>query len=102
MAPLTGKQKRYLRALGQKLSAVAVIGKAGLNDAAVANLASLLARHELVKVRLGEAGPAERNELVAQLEQAAGAQCAGQVGRTALLYRPNSDLPDKQRIDLKG
>lgn len=98
VSELTGRQKGYLRALGQKLDALAVIGKAGLNDAALANLKALLARHELVKVRLGEGGPADRDGLVRQLEQVTGAQCVGQVGRTALLYRPNPDLPDKQRI----
>jgi RNA-binding protein len=100
MSRLTGKQNRRLRSLGQRLAAAAAIGKAGLTDAVIANLNALLARHELVKVRLGDAGPADRDALVAQLEQATGAQCAGQIGRTALLYRPNPGLTDKRRVDL--
>ena len=102
MGELTGKQKRHLRALGQKLPAAAAVGKAGLTEAVTANLIALLDRHELVKVRLGEGGAADRDALAAQLEQATGAQCVGVVGRTALLYRANEQLPDKHRINLNS
>ena len=100
MGELTGKQKHHLRALGQKLPATAAMGKAGLTEAVLANLNTLLDQHELVKVRLSEGGAADRDALAAQLEQATGALCVGVVGRTALLYRANEQLPDKKRIHI--
>ena len=102
MGELTGKQKRHLRSLGQKLSAIAAVGKAGLTEAVLANLSALLDQHELVKVRLGGLPPADRAALAAQIEQATGAQCVGIVGRTALLYRANPELDAKHRINLNS
>jgi RNA-binding protein len=98
MAELTGKQRRFLRSMGQKLSPTAAVGKAGLTDAAVANVSAMLDRCELIKVRL-PAGP-QRKDAAAALAEATGALCAGVVGRTALLYRPNEQTPLDRRIRL--
>ena len=100
MIELTGKQKRYLRSLGQKLQAVSVIGKAGLTQAVISNLNVLLDRHELVKVRLPVRDNDERDSLAAELAAAAKASLAGAIGHTALLYRPNPNLSDDKRIVL--
>ena len=98
MSKLTGKQKRFLRGLGQRLSPAAVVGKGGLSDRAVGNVAHLLADHELVKVKLPE-GPA-RKAVAAELALAVDAACVGVVGRTALLYRPGEQLAPDRRISL--
>jgi RNA-binding protein len=98
MQELTGKQKRHLRGIGQGLDVRASVGKAGVSEAFVATVRELLDRHELVKVRL-LAGPGKwRDALAGQIAEAAGALCAGVVGRTALLYRPNETLEHKDRI----
>ena len=100
MQELTGKQKRHLRGIGQGLDALASVGKAGVSEAFVAAVSELLGRQELVKVRL-PAGPGKwRNALADQIAEAADAACAGVVGRTALLYRPNETLQPKDRIHL--
>ena len=95
---LTGKQKTYLRGLGQKLHAVGAVGKAGLTDALIRNIGTLLDRHELIKVHV-PAGP-ERKDIAAELAAATQSDCAGLVGRMALLYRPNETLPADRRIQL--
>jgi len=86
---LTGKQKRMLRALGQRLRATVAVGKAGLTEQVTAELADQFAHHELIKVKL-PAGDI-RKVLAADAAQAAGATCVGLVGRTCLLYRPRDD-----------
>jgi RNA-binding protein len=93
MPELTGKEKRRLRSLGQKLPAMSVIGKGGLSEAVVATLGRLLDRHELIKVRLPAQDAAERDALAETIASAAGAILAGAIGHTALLYRPNPNLP---------
>jgi RNA-binding protein len=95
---LTGKQKRMLRALGQRLRATVVIGKAGLTDSVAAELADQFAHHELIKVKL-PAGDI-RKTLAADAARTANATCVGLVGRTCLLYRPNDALPRDQRVHL--
>lgn len=97
---LTSKQASRLRAMGQTLGTSLVVGKAGLSAELAGHLDALLNSHELVKVRLGEGGPADRKEVVSRLEEATGSTCVGIVGRTALLYRPSPDLPPKRRIHL--
>jgi len=98
MTELTGRQKRFLRSLGQRLSPAAVVGKGGLSGRAVGNVAHLLAQDELVKVKLPE-GPV-RKVLAAELALAVDAACIGVVGRTALLYRPGEQLAPDKRIRL--
>lgn len=100
MDELTGKQKSHLRSLGQRLDPLLTIGKAGPTQAVAAAVGELLARRELVKLRL-PAGPGpERRALADEIAAAAGAQCVGVVGRTALLYRPNESLAERDRVHL--
>ena len=95
---LTGKQKRHLRSRGQELPATLTVGKAGATEAVVAQLRHLLEKRELVKVRLPAMPPEGRQALAEQLARAAGAACAGTLGRTALLHRPNPDLPPGKHV----
>jgi len=98
---LTGKQKRYLRGLGNKLTPTAIIGKGGLSESAVTNLAILLDRHELIKVRLDQSQQGAARRLAAdQMAEATSAACVAVVGRSVLLYRANEHLPGDQRIRL--
>ena len=97
MLALTGKQKRHLRGIGQRLDVAASVGKGGLSEAFLDSLRRLLARHELIKIRL-PAGPGTwRRSVAGEIAESVGCACAGVVGRTALLYRPES--PDDGPAD---
>jgi RNA-binding protein len=101
MNVLSGKQKRFLRSLGQRMDVTVSIGKAGLSEAVVAHLRRALAEHELIKVRLGEENiGADRKNAAAELEKATAAVCVGIVGRTVLLFAPNKEQPAGVRIVL--
>jgi len=100
MSELTGKQKKHLRGLGQKLEALLTVGKEGITDPVVANISDLLDKRELIKVRLAGPSGAARKEVGPALAEASGAECIAVVGRTVLLYRPNPDLKPSRRIDL--
>jgi RNA-binding protein len=100
MEPLTGKQSRFLRSLGQRMAAEVSLGKAGATEAVLQDIRRRLEQRELIKVRLGEECTGRlRKQIAEQLAQAVGAALAGVVGRTALLYRPNPLLPEEQRIE---
>jgi RNA-binding protein YhbY len=86
--PLTTRQKKDLKARGQKMGDDAHVGKGGSSAALRAHVRSLLARSELVKVRFaekleGEARKAFADDLAAAVE----AECIAVVGRTVLLYK---------------
>jgi len=93
---LTGKQRSFLRGLGQKLPVAVRIGKEGLSPGAVETIRRRFERCELIKVRLGEAQGAQRKAQAAELAEAVGAHLAGVVGKTALLYRPSERLDDAE------
>jgi RNA-binding protein len=97
---LTGKQSRHLRGLGHHLKPMAMLGKEGLTANVLAAVESVLVAHELIKVKLQENCPLDRQEAAAQLGEQTGAAVAQILGKTFLLYRPNPDLPEDDRIKL--
>ncbi len=98
MLEISGKQKRHLRGMGQRLDPLASVGKAGVSDPFIETVRNLLSQEELVKIRL-PAGPGKwRKATAEQIAEAVGAVCVGVIGRTALLYRPNDELAPKDRI----
>jgi RNA-binding protein len=90
---LTGKQKRHLRALGHHLQPIVHVGKEGISEALVKALDRALTDHELIKVRLGENADGDRHALADGLASSVGAELAGVLGRTVLLYRRHPEEP---------
>ena len=97
---LTGKQKSFLRGLGQKLQPSIHIGKAGVTDALVLQIRDTLQRNELIKIHLLPGSGAERRAAAEELALAAGAAMVGVVGRMALLYTPVETMNPTKRIHL--
>ena len=93
MSELTGKQRRHLRALGQRLAATVQIGHDGVTDAVAAQVAAQLEVAELVKVRVSDNAPEDRHDTAEALAQRTNAHLAQVLGRTALLYRAREEAP---------
>ena len=94
MSKLTGKEKRALRARGQRLEPCASIGRAGLSPGAVENIAQFLARDGLIKVRMPSSKSEESTEQAKSLANLTNSLVIGQVGRSLLLYRPGVEPAD--------
>jgi RNA-binding protein len=90
---LTGKQRRHLRALGQRLAATLHVGHDGVTDAVVRQADAQLEAHELIKVRVSENAPESRHDVAQALTERTHAQLAQVLGRTALLYRERKEEP---------
>jgi RNA-binding protein len=95
--PLSGKQRRALRALGHHLKAILQVGHGGVSPSLVAAVEQALLDHELVKVRVLETSPEPRAEAAAALATATGSEVAQVLGRMVLLYKAH---PDKPKIRL--
>lgn len=95
--PLSGRQKRYLRSLAQRLEPVVWVGEAGLAAGIVRSIDEALGAHELVKVRMRD--PEDKRALAQALADATSAELAGLVGHTAILYRAH---PEEPKIELPG
>ena len=89
---MTGKQRRYLRALGHALKPVVQVGHDGVSDALVQAAGAQLEAHELIKVKILE--PNDRRECAGLLAQKCAAELAQVLGRTALLYRARKERPE--------
>jgi RNA-binding protein len=57
-----------------------------------------LKTHELIKIKLGQNCPLERNEAARELALLTEATLVQVIGRMVLLYRPNPDLPIEKRV----
>ena len=94
MRELTGKQRRHLRALGQRLAATVQVGHDGVTETLVAQVAAQLDAAELVKVRVGDNAPEDRHDTAEALARRTHAHLAQVLGRTILLYRARKDAPE--------
>lgn len=88
---LTGAERRELRAHGQLLSDMAVIGHHGITDAVKSEIDGQLTRHQLIKIRATETDRKARKALFEQAAESCAAALVSTVGRTALLYRPAAE-----------
>lgn len=91
--PLSGRQKRHLRALAHHLEPLVQVGKEGVTEAVIAATDHALTDHELVKVRLPQIDRDERAEMATTLERETRAAIAGTMGRVVLLYRRHPQKP---------
>ncbi len=98
---LTGKQKRFLRALGHPLKPVITVGKGEVNEALVKETIDAVSSHELVKVKILESCVMDRFDVAEKLAAACSAEVVQVLGRTLLLYRkskePKIELPKSKQ-----
>ncbi len=95
--PLTGKQRRQLRALGHHLEPVVIVGQSGVTEGVVAAVAQALHDHELIKVKINE-GPESRQEAAQKLAEGTGAELAQLLGRTALLFKKREEDSEFEKL----
>ncbi len=94
---LSGKQRRYLRGLGNRLRAVVSVGLKGVNESVLRAITQAFDRADLIKIKLQEGFAGDRHETAEQLARAAEAEVAQVLGKTILLYRRH---PEKPKIEL--
>lgn len=97
--PMTGKQRRHLRALAHGLDPVVALGRRGVTEGVVRNVEEALSAHELIKIRVGRECPLSRSACAELLAARTGAEVAGEIGHVILLYRAD---PERPRITLPG
>src|SRR3546814_13121147 len=67
------------------------VGGKGLTDAVVAEVASALEHHELIKVKVAATDREARDALIEELAARADAVLVQRIGHVAILYRPNEE-----------
>ena len=96
---ITGKQRSYLKKLGQELDPVLVIGKSDMTDNVIKEMDNLLESRELIKVKLQEGSLLEPKAAANEAAEILHAEFVQAIGRKFVLYRQASDK-DKRKIVL--
>jgi RNA-binding protein len=90
---LTGKQRRYLRGEAHGLEPVIHVGKEGLSESLASAVNDALLAHELIKVRVLDGCPLERDEVAEALPGLVKADFVGLIGRIVILYKRHPHKP---------
>ena len=90
---LTGKQRSYLRKLGQEEEPLVFIGKNDLTETVVREMDNLLTARELVKAKIQDTSTLDAKETANQLAEMLGAEYVQAIGRRFVLYR---QAPEKE------
>ena len=94
---MTGKQKRYLRALGHQLKPLVYIGKSGITPNVVKQVTDNLVAHELIKVKMQKISGPERKRIGERIAAASESTLVQVLGGMILLYKAH---PKKPKISL--
>lgn len=89
----SGELRRRLRGAAHALAPVVQIGKEGVTDAVVRQVAGALLDHELIKAKIGSECPASRFEVADRLAAEPGVNLVQILGRVLVLYKRHPQKP---------
>ena len=95
---ITGKQRSYLRKLGQELDPLVFIGKNDVTETVIRELDNLLTSRELVKVKIQEGSILEAKPVANELAEMLRAEFVQAIGRKFVLYRPAPKKEDRKIV----
>ncbi|MGI1657655.1 MAG: ribosome assembly RNA-binding protein YhbY [Desulfitobacterium sp.] len=90
---LTGKQKRFLRAMGNEMDPILQVGKGGVTDSVVVQAEETLAARELMKGRVLPNSAEDVQGAAEQLAERTSSELVQVIGRNFLLYRESKKNP---------
>lgn len=90
---LTGKQKRFLRAMGNEMDPMLQVGKEGVTEAVVISGNEVIESRELIKGRVLQNSSEDPKAAAEDLANRMGAELVQVIGRNFLLYKESKDKP---------
>ena len=90
---LTGKQKGYLRSMGNEMDPILQVGKGGITDSVVTQTDEVLEVRELIKCRVLQNSSEEPKTVATELAERVQADLVQVIGRNFLLFRPSKNKP---------
>ncbi|NLJ81314.1 MAG: YhbY family RNA-binding protein [Firmicutes bacterium] len=90
---ITGKQRAYLRCLGNDLEPIFQIGKGGLSPELINQLEAALEARELIKIRILKNCPRAVDEVVDEIVHSLGCALVQKIGRNFIVYREALEEP---------
>ena len=90
---LTGKQKGYLRSMGNEMDPILQVGKGGITDSVVTQTDEVLEVRELIKCRVLQNSSEEPKTVATELAERVQADLVQVIGRNFLLFRQSKNKP---------
>ena len=90
---LTGKQKRYLRSLGNKMEPILFVGKEEVTENVIKQTDQALEAREFIKGRVLQNCADHPNNIAEGLAGAVNAELVQVIGGNFLLYRASQEKP---------
>ncbi len=81
------RQRQYLKGLAHQIKPVVQVGKGGIDEGVIKSTEEALEARELIKVKVLESSPEDRDQVAEVLKQATNSSIIGQVGRVIILFR---------------
>ncbi|WP_243572217.1 ribosome assembly RNA-binding protein YhbY [Bacillus stercoris] len=88
---LTGKQKRFLRSKAHHLTPIFQVGKGGVNDNMIKQIAEALEARELIKVSVLQNCEEDKNDVADALLKGSRSQLVQTIGNTIVLYKESKE-----------
>lgn len=88
---LTGKQKRFLRSEAHHLSPIFQVGKGGVNENMITQIAEALEVRELIKVSILQNCEEDKHDVAEALSKGAKAELVQLIGHTVVLYKESRE-----------
>ncbi|GMB07554.1 RNA-binding protein [Thermolongibacillus altinsuensis] len=88
---LTGKQKRFLRAKAHHLTPIFQVGKGGVNENMIKQIADALEARELIKVSVLQNCEQDKEVVADLLAKGAKAELVQIIGKTIVLYKESRE-----------
>jgi RNA-binding protein len=94
---LTGKQKRFLRSQAHHLDPIFQVGKGGVNENMIKQVAEALEARELLKISVLQNCEEDKMDVAEQISKGAKAEIVQVIGNTIVLYK---ESVEKKQIKL--
>ncbi len=98
---ITSKQRAYLRAMANTLDPIFQIGKSGITDEIITQLALALESRELIKIHILETALLDTKACCNELAQRLSAEPIQAIGSKVVLYKRAVKVTN-QKIELPG
>ena len=90
---LTSKQRAYLRGLANDYESLFQVGKSGVTDTVIIQVADALKARELIKINSLETAPATPKEIASEIAEKTNSDVVQVIGRKMIFYKRNDKEP---------
>lgn len=90
---LSGKQKRFLQALGNSIKPIVSVGKSGVTENTLVSVRNAFNTKELIKIKIQDGCEELKEDVALKIHRGTEAALVQIIGKTILLYKPNKDNP---------